>query len=153
MKCAYSVARITRRWTLVIFFSFLNIAGINAYVVFKNNTNSTLDRNDFLIQLAKELIDGVLRMRITMTNLPVSIRLRVREILGLPELTPQRLGDQKERTHGRCSLCDRKKNRPTRFTCKGCNKYVCLGHVVGHICSECVEKVQVIQIDNEADQE
>lgn len=29
IKCTYSVVRITWRWTLVTFFSFLNIAGIN----------------------------------------------------------------------------------------------------------------------------
>lgn len=35
MCAAYSVSRITRRWPLALFFSFLNIASINAEVLYK----------------------------------------------------------------------------------------------------------------------
>lgn len=85
-KCAYSTARITRRWTLVLFCSFLNIAGINGYVIYKPNTNSTLARKSFLIDLAKELLDGHLRLSFQHENLPETIKLQLGEILGgVPE--------------------------------------------------------------------
>lgn len=43
IRCAYNVARITRRWTLVVFI-FSNIVGINIYVIYKANKNCTLER-------------------------------------------------------------------------------------------------------------
>lgn len=51
MKCAYSTARITQRWTLALFFSFLNIAGINGYFI--ANTNTTLTRKSYTINPCK----------------------------------------------------------------------------------------------------
>lgn len=70
MKCAYSTARITQRWTLALFFSFLNIAGINGYFIYIANTNTTLTRKSYTINLAKELLDGHLRLRVQQESLP-----------------------------------------------------------------------------------
>ncbi|XP_025831094.1 piggyBac transposable element-derived protein 4-like [Agrilus planipennis] len=39
---AYNCARITRRWPLVLFYGLLNIAGINSYIIYKNNN---IDKN------------------------------------------------------------------------------------------------------------
>lgn len=88
MKCAYSVARITRRWTLRIFFSFLNISGINSYVIYKDNT-SHITRKDFLKVLAKELLNDYLRRKVMQICLPTTKKLRINEILGIPQNPPK----------------------------------------------------------------
>ncbi|XP_049845544.1 uncharacterized protein LOC126298289 [Schistocerca gregaria] len=56
MKCTYFVTRITRRWPFIIFSSLLNIAGINGYIIYKSNSDSTIPRKDYLKVLAKELL-------------------------------------------------------------------------------------------------
>lgn len=85
MKCAYSTARITQRWTLVLFFSFLNIAGINGYFIYIASTNTTLTRKSYMINLAKELLDGHLRLKVQQESLPKTTDLRLDEILGVPK--------------------------------------------------------------------
>lgn len=37
MCAAYNCARSSRRWPMVIYYSALNIAGINAFTIFQNN--------------------------------------------------------------------------------------------------------------------
>jgi len=40
MCAEYSVARGTRRWPLTMFFAAMNIAALNAFIVFKSNDQS-----------------------------------------------------------------------------------------------------------------
>ena len=55
--CAsYNVARNTRRWPLVVFFSMLNIAGINSYIIHSTNNEEKLLRRHYLRQLADALV-------------------------------------------------------------------------------------------------
>ena len=63
--CAgYNCARATRRWPMVIFYSLMNIAGINAFVIFNsNNPNSNMFRGTFLETLALDLIAEHLKRR------------------------------------------------------------------------------------------
>lgn len=39
LKEEYSVARVACRWPLRLFFTILNIAGINSQIIYKENTN------------------------------------------------------------------------------------------------------------------
>ncbi|CAG4969483.1 unnamed protein product [Colias eurytheme] len=41
----YTVARITSRWPMRIFFSIFNITGINAQIIYKANTNTLIETN------------------------------------------------------------------------------------------------------------
>ncbi|XP_067135443.1 piggyBac transposable element-derived protein 4-like [Centruroides vittatus] len=54
----YNVQRNTKRWTMVIFYCLLNIAGVNAHIIHHSNKNTTNDisRKDFLKQLGMELM-------------------------------------------------------------------------------------------------
>jgi len=45
-----------RRWPLAVFFNVLDIAGINAWIIYKKRTGSTMSRRRFLHKLAEELI-------------------------------------------------------------------------------------------------
>lgn len=134
--CAsYNCARNTRRWPVVVFYSLLNVAGINTMIIFSANNPENIKRREFLRRLSFEMMDGHLRARVGITSLPRSIRERIRDILGIaPRLEPLAQGNPNSR--GRCVYCDRTKNRPTRFTCKKCGKYICVEHSL-YMCSEC----------------
>lgn len=141
MKSLYNVARITRRWTLVIFFALLNIAGINAYVIQCTNFGQKPPRKDFLKSLSKALVKEHLHARLVCKSLPQSIKLRLKEVLNIQEIPATR--DHNEQRRGRCKLCDRKKNRPTKYMCHNgaCHKFVCLEHVGSVNCPDCTNCV------------
>ncbi|XP_050509192.1 uncharacterized protein LOC126886348 [Diabrotica virgifera virgifera] len=137
--CAqYNCARSTRRWPRVPFFSVLNVAGINSFVVYTTlNEQSKTPRKEFLLQLSMSLTRDYQRVRAMSNNLPRTIRMRLREICGLPTeqvpvVTPG--------TSGRCAVCDWKKNRKTKFYCQICSKYLCLEHVTP-LCISCFKNV------------
>ncbi|XP_060868067.1 uncharacterized protein LOC132943205 [Metopolophium dirhodum] len=72
MCAAYSVSRITKRWPLVIFYSLMNIAGINAQVLFSysKHNNAHKMRRLFLKTLAFDLMKEHLASRAQISSLP-----------------------------------------------------------------------------------
>nr|XP_023014742.1 uncharacterized protein LOC111504426 [Leptinotarsa decemlineata] len=74
--CAnYNVARNTRRWPMVVFYSVLNVTGINSFVVYcSNSPNPNLKRRKFLQRLAMDLIRPHLVVRATILNIPRTLR-------------------------------------------------------------------------------
>ncbi len=136
LTASYNVARNTRRWPMVIFYSILNIAGINSQVIYAaNNPSITILRRNFLKQLANELILPQLRVRAVMTTLPKALKARLEEFCE-PNTIEVAETTVPNAEKGRCAYCDRKKNRKTRFACFHCNKYMCLEHL-GAICRCC----------------
>lgn len=131
----YNVARGTNRWPMVVFYSLMNVAGINTYIIFsQNNPNKKIERRIFLEKLSYELIDAQLRRRAGTTSLPRLIRQRCAEICKLDG--PESSGTANNLGQGRCSFCSSKKNRKTRYNCLTCKKYFCLEHAV-MVCSYC----------------
>ncbi|XP_022913435.1 piggyBac transposable element-derived protein 4-like [Onthophagus taurus] len=145
--CAsYNCARITRRWPMVVFYALLNIAGINSIVIHKfNNPTVTQPRRTFLRNLSMALIDGHLRQRAQLHCLPRQMSSRIREITGYEEplqgaaATPS---DENIPKRGRCAYCDRRKNRPTKYSCTTCQKFMCLEHCT-IVCEECFNKDEI----------
>lgn len=130
---AYDVSRNTRRWPIVVFYSLLNVAGINSFVVYAtNNSKWNIRRRQFLRTLCFQLIEGHLRRR-AIQKIPNIMKVRIRGILGLEEPLPPPTSDN---ARGRCAYCDRNKNRPTRFSCVKCRKFVCLQYSL-NICRDC----------------
>lgn len=130
----YNCARNTKRWPMVIFYSVLNISGINSMVLyFINNDKIRIPRRQYLRELSFHLIESHLRVRTQIQNLPKSMKLRIRELTKEKLPTPNQ---ENTPTRGRCAYCDRKKNRPTRMFCKKCYKFLCGEHSC-HICAEC----------------
>ncbi|KAG5877047.1 hypothetical protein JTB14_029375 [Gonioctena quinquepunctata] len=66
--------------------------------------------------LASELVEGHIRNHGSQVNIPRSIRLRISEMFGIPEGLPQPPAADPVNVRGRCEYCDRRKNRPTRFS-------------------------------------
>lgn len=137
--CAsYNCARNTRRWPMVIFYSVLNVAGINAMILYlANNIEIKISRRQFLRQLSFHLIESHLKTRAAIQNIPRSIKDRIRELTGEELPGPSR--ETLSNVRGRCAYCDRKKNRPTRLVCKKCGKFMCGEHCL-HICNECYDE-------------
>lgn len=81
MCAAYDCARNTRRWP--IFYSLLNIAGVNTMILYHlQNPDKKLPRRKFLHKLSSQLAESHIRTRATQSNIPKTISLRIKEILG-----------------------------------------------------------------------
>lgn len=134
--CAnYNCARNTRRWPMVIFYRFLNIAATNAFAVFHSkNPYSNMRRRFFLEKLSIDLISEHLKRRATVQQVPRLSRMRIREIC---QMEPETIVQDHDRPHGRCFICGTKKSRKTKYKCVQCSKFLCLEHV-NAICSECM---------------
>jgi hypothetical protein len=55
MARKYSVKSKSRRWPVQVFFNFLDLAAINAWILYKETTGENISRQNFLLQLAEEL--------------------------------------------------------------------------------------------------
>ncbi|XP_055838818.1 piggyBac transposable element-derived protein 4-like [Episyrphus balteatus] len=138
MCATYNVARGTNRWPMVIFYSLMNVAGINSYVIYGfNNQNKKINRRTFLEALSYDLINVHLRKRAYNTCLPRSLRQRITDICKLDG--PESSVTANNTKIGRCSYCSSKKNRKTRYNCVSCKTYFCLEHAI-MVCLDCQEK-------------
>lgn len=79
--CAtYNVARNIRRWPMVIFFSLLNVAGINSEIIYLGNKNTIKGRRFYLKALANELCLEQLQRRSTkIVGIPIDLQQRLRK--------------------------------------------------------------------------
>lgn len=131
---AYNCARATRRWPMVIFYSALNVAGINSYIIYNSNNQTKINRRKFLENLGFQLLDPHIRRRAQQQTIPRIIRSRLSQMCGIEtnNVVPQ------NQTHGRCTYCSTKKSRRTKYSCRKCKKYLCLEHLSG-LCRDCYE--------------
>ncbi|XP_030752697.1 piggyBac transposable element-derived protein 4-like [Sitophilus oryzae] len=124
-KCAsYSTQRMTKRWSLALFFRFLDIAGINAEVIFKaNNPEKGEKRKSFLTNLAFGLMEDHMKERASIKTLPRDLQVFLTKYA--PEVTP---AARNEKRVGPCHACGTHKNNKTTIFCNLCNKFVCKSH-------------------------
>lgn len=123
--CAtYDVSRNTRRWPMVVYYAMMNIAGVNAQVIYSsNNKQYDLIRRSFLRNLALSLTSDQLTRRSFEMNVPPLVRERRQEAAGTLNTDPEYPPGTKKR----CFLC--KKDSKTRFYCQKCHKFLCLSHL------------------------
>ncbi|KAH9632485.1 hypothetical protein HF086_017602 [Spodoptera exigua] len=139
----YDVTRNCKRWPLTVFFSMLNHAGINAFIVYILNNSierkKTNLRKNFIKQLGLSLLEDHIRKRKDNPHIPRNIRRRVHEMLheevpGPPPKQPRR--------SQRCSFCPRNKDRKTLNGCFKCYAAICKEHA-NLMCQNCTD------LDNE----
>ena len=134
---AYFVARVTNQWPLALFFTLLNIASVNAQILYESsNEDYRTIRKKFLKNLALGLMKNHLCERAKILTLPTEIR------AVLAKYTVEPAEKQKEnlesRKRGRCHLCTRAKNVDTTIRCALCMRFSCRGHVeTTALCFEC----------------
>ncbi|XP_060809155.1 piggyBac transposable element-derived protein 4-like [Amyelois transitella] len=135
MCATYNVARGTNRWPMVVFYSLMNVAGINSFVIYMlNNPDKKISRRVFIEALSYDLINAQLRRRALITSLPRTLKLRLVEICQLDG--PESSATTNNNKIGRCGYCSSKKNRKTRYNCAKCKKYFCLEHAT-MVCADC----------------
>uniref|UniRef100_A0A0K2TIZ0 Putative LOC100166252 [Acyrthosiphon pisum] n=1 Tax=Lepeophtheirus salmonis TaxID=72036 RepID=A0A0K2TIZ0_LEPSM len=127
MVSNYSSSRSSRRWPLTIFFSLINIASVNSYVLYLHKNEKKLKRRLFIKEVAYELIKDNLLKRLHNVHVPTKIRKRISEILNvdIPSSSPENLTIVSLK---RCTLCGRSKDRKVKTRCNSCYDYVCSEH-------------------------
>jgi len=55
MARRYSTRAVTRRWPVHVFYSILNLAAINAWLIYRGVTGEEMSRHAFLRQIAEEI--------------------------------------------------------------------------------------------------
>lgn len=134
----YNTARNSRRWPLTIFFTLLNVCGINAYVIFNHNSKKVLSRRVFLKKLALDLIKENLAQRENNLHLKRDVRGNIRRFM--PEEANKNHPLQPNAAPKRCGDCPRKKDRKTKYCCQNCSKPICQEHIKA-LCSECSNNI------------
>lgn len=132
----YNVARKTNRWPMVILYSMINVAAINAQIVYHaNNESIKTRRSEFLKLLGRSLADDFLRRRSKCSTLPRNLKQDIQSLFsdeGADQPTEEVRGTKRQR----CSECGRSKNRYTKYQCRSCKKFLCLEHAQ-QICADC----------------
>ncbi|XP_056157036.1 piggyBac transposable element-derived protein 4-like [Lampris incognitus] len=105
----YSVKSGTRRWPVAVFYNILDLAGINAHILYKECTGASITRKNFLLLLAEELRAEFMNGKLAQGP---SQQLKI----ATPQQTPRRRQCQ---VRGGC-----KKNKTVEICCK-CHKPVC----------------------------
>ncbi|KAM9342347.1 piggyBac transposable element-derived protein 4-like [Pholidichthys leucotaenia] len=103
MARLYSVKGPTRRWQVAVFCNLLDMAAINAHILFKECTSSSIQRRAFILQLAKELRADHLHLRnsVEIPKEPQTPRIR------------------------QCQVRSHCKENKTWISCKGCKRAIC----------------------------
>ncbi|XP_049294418.1 uncharacterized protein LOC125769653 [Anopheles funestus] len=112
----YSVKSASRRWPVHSFFNILDLAGINAWVLYKELTKENISRRDFLFKLGEELAKEYVENKSANANLPVS------GAGGSRRRCQVQMSCHEGKSANECFTC----NRPV---CKKCTKrvsYVCV---------------------------
>lgn len=133
----YSCSRRTRRWPMAIFYGLLNAAGINAFVIWSYvilaRGQKKINRFEFLHQLGLDLAKTFMQQRLTVSNLPQDLRLKIQAILrGNNSLPPTAQDPNQQRPaegpkQGRCKLCH-KSDKKFSVKCSVCRNFVCGEH-------------------------
>nr|XP_015905033.2 uncharacterized protein LOC107437514 [Parasteatoda tepidariorum] len=133
MAAAYTTARISNRWPMVILFSMLNVAAINARVLLmstKNPPTQFRNRRFFLKTLGLVLSEQHRKRKpLRKTTKPSTEEL---------EITNSEPPAKKiKETYKRCAFCPCNKDRKSRFICQKCEKSLCVEHQYV-ICQNCL---------------
>ncbi|XP_068086415.1 piggyBac transposable element-derived protein 4 [Anabrus simplex] len=153
MCSLYDVHRGTKRWPMVVFFSLLNIAGINSQIVYLGNGNTEMPRRLFLRKLGRELVVDQLMKRALLPYFPRTMLERIREFLPhirQPVVSNDNFSRYQCEKRKRCKPCLRnKKTRLTKYFCQTCGKYLCLQHCAFVCASAC--SARCFEIENKDD--
>ncbi|XP_065814652.1 activating transcription factor 7-interacting protein 1 isoform X2 [Labrus bergylta] len=122
MARRYTVKGRTRRWPVAVFYNLLDMAAINAHVLFKACTSTTIPRRAFILELAKQLREEHLCVKASFVLVPME---------------PQHPQEPKRR---QCQINTHCKKNKTGVSCKGCKRPVCGKCTVRveHYCPWCV---------------
>lgn len=136
----YTTVRRTRNWAHVLFYTLLNIAGYNAYILYTSNpANKKCDLKQFLKNLGISLMNDRLRERASLKMVPSEVqhflsKYRVPD----PETSGMELEQRRFRKRGRCKPCGRRSDSHTTSKCEQCFNFICKRHST-LLCNDCLQ--------------
>lgn len=146
--CAnYSAQRKSNRWPLAIFANLINLAGINALVLYKLSQQCGIERSKFLLNLGNALVLPQINVRLSTRQVKYETKVLCRMILGLPIGSnddslfhlEKHVGFNKSQ---KCRLCLNEKIRKSAVSgCSNCKEAVCSSHYY-KLCDECINSFQ-----------
>ncbi|CAH0720654.1 unnamed protein product, partial [Brenthis ino] len=125
----YTTMQHSNDWTLTLFFMLLNIASVNAQVIWSSeNTNTVVQRRIFIRELAISLMENE-KLIPSFSNIDVK-RIKFSTFEHVTQFYKNRR---------RCKYCFRTKkiDRRTKQFCLKCGTFICKEHTVT-ICTVCV---------------
>lgn len=135
----YSVARVSNRWPLRVWYGILDQSAINAMIIYNcREENKKMKRRSFLQELALSMVKPFLQSRLEVATLRRSIRIMICDILGVPNQQDQRPAVGQPRQQRRCSFCPRNRDRKTKNVCTSCHRSMCDEHRAT-LCNECID--------------
>jgi hypothetical protein len=116
------------RWPLQVFFNILDLAGINAWILYKQATGENISRQKFLLMLITELAADYKKNR----------NRRQKERTNTDDASSQSFTDVNTRMKCKIGYC---KLNKTSKVCSKCNLPVCGTCIIDKIiCRKCTEK-------------
>lgn len=126
----YSVRAGTRRWPVSVFYNMVDMAALNAHVLYEACTGTKERRPDFLMRLATELAESHVRAK----------KIRTENCLRKQAATPGEHGKRKK-----CQVQHRCKKNPATVQCVNCYKFTC-GKCTKEVqweCQVCSDQAQI----------
>jgi hypothetical protein len=122
MSRLYSCHSSSRRWPLAVWANILDIAGINAHVVYEETGGMpSLSRRNFLLGLIKQLTGSQSDPEEITTSEPASFSpLRKRRKCGIPYCSNMTLSICKKCNRPTCGSCARENSKVTFVNCSAC---------------------------------
>ena len=114
MARQYSVKAGTHRWPAAVFYNILDLAGINAFVLYKKRTGDKVSRQDFIFKLATELRENY-----------IVERSRSKATIASPHTLPNARENRIAKKRKQCEIAANCTQNKTKKRCLKCNKTVC----------------------------
>uniref|UniRef100_A0AAV2MH86 PiggyBac transposable element-derived protein domain-containing protein n=1 Tax=Knipowitschia caucasica TaxID=637954 RepID=A0AAV2MH86_KNICA len=115
MARLYSTKGATRRWPVAVFCNILDLAAINAWVLYRQCTGANIARRAFILELAKELRREHMLAKAAP---PATVQ---RPLLPLPYVPHPQVPERRRQ----CQINAHCKQNKTTVVCSGCKRPVC----------------------------
>lgn len=131
------------RWPMAMFYGMMNMAFINAYIIYCDNVLSKkekpLGRRNFMKKLSNSLMTPWMETRPQMLTLPTNIKEKIGDILPKSQAEPptQREGIPEPKKRKYCAFCPSKIRRMAKTMCDSCNNPICGDHK-SSACPKCL---------------
>lgn len=135
LSATYDVSRNSKRWPMMIFYGLLNMAAINANIIYRENVGIKIKRREFIRKLGMDLMADYLREREKNLRIPRDTRKRIADHFGEPSFSEA--PNKKTTGYTRCRDCPSKKDRKTKYYCSDCYKPLCMEHAIFQ-CKDCM---------------
>ena len=124
----------SRRWPLGVFCNILDIAALNAFILWRDISSEPKTRVQFIYELCKKLISWHQQERAEASSLHPAVR---HALCAVDRDNFQRRDSCKR---ANCQMCDSSNRNRTSNKCDICQKWVCGKHATRtiHLCSNCV---------------